>query len=953
MTRFLYSNLKGRRLIVGVAIVLTFVGVSSDILMAFPLKFILDKIVHHQDPVVPVFGSIISRLDHFGTRNGLNDTEVHTQLGVILFAGTMALTLAIIGAVVSFVQLAVAAFVAQDLGAKLRARLFVHVEHLPLEWHGRQRVGDIVQRISGNVTDVEKLVTEGLVDLLSGILTLVGILVVMLLLNWQFTLLSMVIVPPLFLVVASYTRWIKRASKETSRAAGQVAEVATEGVGAIAELKAFTLEGWAARTFADRVERQRASGARAGRRQAEFNPLVLMLIALTTVAIISVGAWIAFGHGHRYSLWILTIPAGSLTIGTLTVFLTYSKQLYQPMRNLSKLMLLASTGASAAERIQEVLDQPWEEREPAEPYAGPSELRGSVVYQGVVFGYEEGRPVLHGIDLEVPTGRRVALVGLSGSGKTTLVRLLPRFYDRWEGTITVDGVDINAYPRDILRRNIGFVLQDSVLFEGTIRENIVLDREDATEEQVVAAAKDACIHDTILSTPGGYDAQVREHGKNFSSGQRQRIAIARAFLRDAPILILDEPTANLDVEAEAEVMRAIERLTEGRTVIVISHRLSTLGHVDEIAVLEAGRIVERGSYQQLKASGGTFARLLVSQNRYAAEPIPIPIVGDGQLPAPVTSPRAVAGASRHDDLTPAKVDARAGAPLEALCARPGATEPARSRRENLYLEAHADLPWAPTTPTTASEGASPRRSQVAIGAAALAVTVLGTALVWPRLAPGGGRPVLGHGVVAAATHRLVLGAPAAAATRAPTPTTTIAPAPLATTLPLNDLLVDAPPAGYAQLSAGQGPQGAFDLAGFLRYSEQTSADMVTFSAHGFAAGFVRSWERAVPRGSARILAAVFEFHSGEGAAAVQDYETTRALQAGGTLFAVSGATGLRFAQGTGAQRVYGYSATFLKSGGLLFYLTAIYRDDEPPAEILGLVRAQQAWLATAGPGPRA
>jgi ABC-type multidrug transport system fused ATPase/permease subunit len=220
-------------------------------------------------------------------------------------------------------------------------------------------------------------------------------------------------------------------------------------------------------------------------------------------------------------------------------------------------------------------------------------------------------------------GKRVALVGLSGSGKTTLVRLLPRFYTQWQGSITVDGVDIRAYPRDVLRRNISIVLQDSILFEGTIRDNIVMDRKGVTDDELEAAASEAHIHDTIIDMPGGYDARVRELGKNFSSGQRQRIAIARAILRDAPILILDEPTANLDVEAEAEVMRAIDRLTTGRTVIVISHRLSTLGRVDEIAVLEGGRIVERGTYQQLKASGGTFTHLLAEQNRYAAEPIPL------------------------------------------------------------------------------------------------------------------------------------------------------------------------------------------------------------------------------------------------------------------------------------------------------------------------------------------
>ena len=636
MTKFLYRNLQDQRTMIAYAVGLTVVGVGADILSAFPLKFILDKIVHHQDPNVPVFGWFMGVLDQFGTRNGLNGTEVHTQLGVILFSGAMLLVMGVIGAAVAYVQLAAAARVAQELGARLRNRLFVHIEHLPLAWHGRQRVGDVVQRVVGNVTDIEKLVTDGLVDLLSGILTLVGFLVVMLVLNWQFTVLSLVMLPPLAVVIVGYTRWIKRASRQTAKALGEVAEVANEGVGAITELKAFTLERWLARSFFDRVERKQRFGWRAGRRQAEFDPLVLTLVTLSTVAIITVGAWVAFGHGHRYSVLFLTIPAGTLTVGTLTVFLSYSRQLYSPLRSLSKLMLLASTGSSAAERIQEVLDEPVEERPTTtRGYRSARDMRGDIAYHGVAFGYEEGRPVLTDIDLEIPSGKRIALVGLSGSGKTTMVRLLPRFYEPWAGSITVDGSDIRNYRRDDLRRHIGIVLQDSILFEGTVRENIVLDRTNVPEAKLIAAAQQACIHDTIVNMPGGYEARVRELGKNFSSGQRQRIAIARAILRDAPILILDEPTANLDVEAEAEVMRAVERLTEGRTVIVISHRLSTLGRVDEIAVLEAGRIVERGTYQELKALGGSFAHLLAEQNRYAAEPVelPIPVEANGHIPA--------------------------------------------------------------------------------------------------------------------------------------------------------------------------------------------------------------------------------------------------------------------------------------------------------------------------------
>jgi ATP-binding cassette, subfamily B, bacterial len=617
--RFLYRNLRGHRALVSVAVSLTFVQVTADILTAFPLKFILDKIVHHTDPVVPFVGGWMDRFDPLGTRNGLNDSEVHTQMGVILFSAALLLVLSLASAALSYVQLLIAAYVGQNLSARLRTRVFEHLQHLPLEWHGRQRVGDLVQRITGNIADVEKLVTDGLVDLLSGFLTLFGILIVMTWLNWQFTVLCMVIVPAMALVVLRYTLTIKRANKRKAKAAGQVAEVATEDIGAITEVKAFTLEARSAAHFRRYSERQRGFGWYAGRLQAEFTPIVAVLTAVSQVTIVSVGGWMAAGHGHTFSLGPFLIADGTLTVGALTIFLTYSKQLYQPMRNLSKLMNLASGAAAGAARIDEVLSQQPERKQASVAYDGPRRVRGDLAYRGVVFGYSEGQPVLTGIDLRVPVGRRVALVGLSGSGKTTLVKLIPRFYDIWEGSISIDGRDVRDYPLETLRRNVSLVLQDSVLFEGTIRENIALGREDASDEEVVAAARMAHIHEEIAALPHGYASQVREQGKNFSSGQRQRLAIARAMLRDAPILVLDEPTANLDVEAEAEVMRAIDRLVMGRTVLMISHRLSTLGNVDEIVVLKDGRIVERGTYTTLKRMGGVFASLLEEQSRYSAE----------------------------------------------------------------------------------------------------------------------------------------------------------------------------------------------------------------------------------------------------------------------------------------------------------------------------------------------
>ena len=254
MIRFLWSHLRGYRLLVGLAIGLTFLAVGTEILMTFPFKFMLDKIVHHQDPNIPMLGGLLGRFDALGNRNSLLDNEVHTQLGVISFSLVLLFCLGAIGAAVAWAQLLIASFVGLRLSARLRTRLFEHLEHLPLAWHGRQRTGDLVQRLMGNIADIEKLVTDGLVDLLAGILTLIGIMLVMLLINWQFTFLTMAIVPPMFVVVLLYTKAIKRAAKQTARAAGQVAEIAAEDIGAITEIKSFTVEERAAAHFGVRAK---------------------------------------------------------------------------------------------------------------------------------------------------------------------------------------------------------------------------------------------------------------------------------------------------------------------------------------------------------------------------------------------------------------------------------------------------------------------------------------------------------------------------------------------------------------------------------------------------------------------------------------------------------------------------------------------------------------------------
>jgi ATP-binding cassette, subfamily B, bacterial len=594
LATFLFRNMKGLRGLVVLALIVTVLQVSCDIFAAFPLKFIPSKVQNTgNDPacLFPFLGPIESWFDIPQIDPDLqpdprfapgvppeaqcpvdpNDprgrivTVQHSTIGVIVFSLLLLVIFGLLSALFAFLALYLAAHIGQQLTARLRNRLFEHLQRLSLDWHGRQKKGDLVQRVTGNIADIEKLATDGLIDLLAGVLTLVGVVSVMLFLSPQYTLIALAIAPALFMMVLGYTKNIKAAAKKAAKATGQVAHIATEDINALTLIKVFTREALEAIRFGSYVDKNKWAGLRAGWLQAQFTPLVTLLVILGTAAVLGVGGYV--GAGNDFNLGPFSIAADSVDIGTLILFLVFLKLLYQPMRDLSKLATLASTAASGAERIQEVLDQAPEVKDSPlpGPYTGPQRFRGEITFEHVVMGYLPGVPVLQGIHLQISPGKKIALVGLSGGGKTTLVKLIPRFYDIEQGTIKIDGVDNRLYPLDVLRNNVSMVLQDSVLFEGTIRENIAFGRPGARIEDIVEAAKQAYIHETITSLPDGYETHVSEQGKNFSGGQRQRMAIARAILRDAPILILDEPTAALDVEAEAEVMRA-------RTLDYRSHR---------------------------------------------------------------------------------------------------------------------------------------------------------------------------------------------------------------------------------------------------------------------------------------------------------------------------------------------------------------------------------------------
>ena len=556
--RFLFRNLKGYRLLVVLAILVTVAQVGADVLTALPLKYIPSKIANAgNDPActAPFLNPILNWFDTpqidpslidpvtgkalppTPTLCPVNPTDIaaaanpvlthHTVLGVVVFSVVMLVVFGILSALLAYLDLFLAAYIAQNLTARLRNQLFDHLQRLSLDWHGKQKKGDLVQRVTGNIADIEKFVTDGLVDLLSGILTLAGVAVVMVVISPSFTIIALAIAPALFLIVLVYTRLIKAEARNAAKAAGQVADVATEDINALTVIKVFTREEREALRFGGYVDKNRKAGLKATGLQAQFAPIAEFLVIIGTAIVLGVGGYVAAGKTLVFGP--LIIGAGTIDIGTLILFLTFLKMLYQPMRTCRSCQTWRVALDSGAERIQEVLDQAPEVIDNQAPYYGPQKLHGDIAFDNVVFGYTRERPVLKGISLHIAAGRKVALVGLSGGGKTTLVKLIPRFYELEQGggSVRIDGVDSRMYPLRVLRQNISMVLQDSVLFEGTIRDNIAVGKPGASEQEIIEAAKKADIRTMILQTLGGYDRMLREQGKDLSGGQRQRMAIAR------------------------------------------------------------------------------------------------------------------------------------------------------------------------------------------------------------------------------------------------------------------------------------------------------------------------------------------------------------------------------------------------------------------------------------------
>ena len=484
--------------------------------------------------------------------------------------------------------------VGQRMVNDLRSDLYAHLHRLSLGFHGRARVGDLLYRVTADTLALQSLTMNCLFPAVTAAMLLVGMSVVMVRLDPALTLLALAVCPALFVVIARLDSRVARAAGKLREGESEVYAVVQRAMSAMRVIQAFTREDDEHRRFMTASQRSLADGLRLYTLQTFYGGIVNVVIALGTAAVVWVGA--------RHVL------DGSLSVGSLVVFVSYLAALYSPINSMFQTWGLAQSSTVGVQRVLDLLDV---EREIADgrrdfPAAG---ARGEVAWDGAAFEYTHGHPVLRDVSLRVEPGQTVAVVGATGAGKSTLLSLLPRFYDATGGRILVDGVDVREYRLASLRRQIAMVLQPPLVLPFSVRDNIALGRPDAGLDEVVTAARLARIHDTLVALPDGYDTVVGEQGLTLSEGEKQRITIARALVRDAPILILDEPTSALDAETEALILQGLERLAAGRTTFVIAHRLSTVRKADLIVVLRDGRIVEHGTFQALVERPGVFQGL--------------------------------------------------------------------------------------------------------------------------------------------------------------------------------------------------------------------------------------------------------------------------------------------------------------------------------------------------------
>ncbi|WP_416673912.1 ABC transporter ATP-binding protein [Egbenema bharatensis] len=574
-----YPYIRKQQRLITVSMLALFAEIGLRLLEPLPLKFVFDEIFSEQAGREFTTLTFVQSLD--------------TRLLLILSAAAV-LSISGLRAISAYWNTVGFALVGNRILTEVRSVLYCHLQTLSLSFHNSARSGDLTLRVVSDVGLLQEIVVTAFLPLLANCLVLVGMLSIMVWLNAQLTMLVLALVPLFWLTTLRLTRRIREVSRQQRKREGAMAATAAESIGAIKIVQALSLEDKFASVFTGQNKKNLKHGVKAKRLAANLERTVDVLVGGATALVLWRGSELVLDN--------------ALTPGDLLVFLSYLKNAFKPMRDFAKYTGRLAKATAAGERILDLLDQSPEvynspKAKPAPPFVG------LVQFQSVSFGYQPGHPALQEIDFLAYPGQRVAIVGHSGSGKSTLTNLLLRLYDPTDGEILIDQHPIRDYTLESLRAQMSIVLQDSLLFATSIWENIGYGSPSATQADIIAAAKLANAHDFIMALPQGYDTVIGERGVTLSGGQRQRIAIARAAVRQAPILILDEPTTGLDKANEQEVLDALERLTVGRTTFLIVHDLALVAKADCILYIERGRLLERGTHQELMGLNGRYASL--------------------------------------------------------------------------------------------------------------------------------------------------------------------------------------------------------------------------------------------------------------------------------------------------------------------------------------------------------